>query len=55
MDGTSTFPWNFIISQLHPLSREEVWERNETDMLHKKKKKMKTDEPDSDFFSTLSH
>lgn len=33
MDGTSTFPWNFIISQLHPLSHEEVrgkWNRHAT-------------------------
>lgn len=41
MDGTSTFPWNFIISQLQPLSHDEMWERNETDRLQKKKTKQK--------------
>lgn len=34
MDGTSTFPWNFIISQLHSLSHGEACKRNETDTPH---------------------
>lgn len=41
MDGTSTFPWNFIISLLHPLCHQDVREKWNRHAAHEERKKWK--------------